>query len=679
MRQKTPGLNECLPDDERFRKLHDLSLDGIALVKSVRDASGAIVDFACEYLNPVAEHLVGRPRAELYGQTLTAVFPGVITNGLLAQLLAVATDGEPRVFEQHYQSDGLDAWYRNMVVRLDDGLAISFSDITVQKQSEVAGKAQAAQIELQGRMLDAVGQAVIATDEIGTILYWNHSAELIYGWGSAEVLGRNVTVLLKLPQDPAIDTAMRATLSTGRSWSGEITASRRDGTRLEVFVTNSVFHDPQGTPLGVIGVSADITQRKRAVLEQAQLLVLSTALAESVTSTQVATAIFTHVHTALGAYTGMVVLLAEDGQTLEILGTFGYPAELTGHQQSLALTQPVPLAEAMHSGLPVWVESPAEFAARYPQLLVLQPQLGAGVAFPLGLPQRMIGALNISFAAPRVFSADDRVYLQMIAQQCTQALDRARIYEAERRAHLAAEEAVRMRDELIGLISHDLRNPLTVILGQTRLIAKQTEHLDDGLGSKLDARLTVIRNMVNQMDGQIDDLLDGARLRAGQTLTLNRQPLDLVALVNESVLMVRPTSTRHKIEFVAPHAPLVCFGDQRRLARIFANLLRNAIIYSPRGGTITVTVTDETDATGAWCVVSVQDTGIGIPLTDVPHVFERFYRGTNVTGKIRGTGLGLASVRHIIEQHDGRVEVMSVEGQGSTFTVRLPLGTETHS
>ena len=672
MRQETPGLNECLPDNERFRKLHDLSLDGIALVKSVRDASGVVVDFACEYLNPVAERLVGRPRAELYGQRLTAVFPSVLANGLLARLLAVAADGGPQVFEQHYQGDGLDAWYRNMVVRFNDELAITFNDITAQKKSELAGKAQAARIELQGHMLDAVGQAVIATDETGAILYWNHSAELIYGWSSAEVLGRDVTALLKLPQDPAIGTAMRAALSTGQSWSGEITASHRDGTRLEVFVTNSLFCDPQGTPLGVIGVSADITQRKRAVLEQAQLLVLSTALAESVTPAQVAAAIFTHVHAALGAYTGMVILLAEDGQTLEILGTFGYSAELTSQQRDLALTQPVPLAEAIHSELPVWVESPAEFAARYPQLLVLQPELGAGVAFPLGLPQRMLGALSISFAAPRVFSADDRVYLQMVAQQCTQALDRAWVYEAERRAHLAAEEAVRMRDEIISLISHDLRNPLTVILGQTRLIAKQTEHLDDELGSKLDTRLTVIRTMVTQMDGQIDDLLDGARLRAGQALALNQQPLDLVALVYENVLTVRPTSTRHKIEFVAPHVPLVCLGDQRRLARIFANLLRNAIIYSPRGGTITVTVASEADATGAWRVVSVQDTGIGIPLSDMPYVFERFYRGTNVTGKIRGTGLGLASVRHIIEQHQGRIEVVSVEGQGSTFTVRLP-------
>ena len=85
-----------------------------------------------------------------------------------------------------------------------------------------------------------------------------------------------------------------------------------------------------------------------------------------------------------------------------------------------------------------------------------------------------------------------------------------------------------------------------------------------------------------------------------------------------------------------------------------------------------MTVASEADATGAWRVVSVQDTGIGIPLSDMPYVFERFYRGTNVTGKIRGTGLGLASVRHIIEQHQGRIEVVSVEGQGSTFTVRLP-------
>ncbi|MEI6181487.1 MAG: PAS domain-containing protein, partial [Chloroflexales bacterium] len=116
-------MDDYLPDHERFRTIHAYSLDGIALVRNVRDASGSIIDFACEYLNPVAERLVGQSLAQLYGQTMTKVFPGAAENGLLARYFAVAANGEPQIFEQAYAADGLNAWYRNMVMRLDDGLA----------------------------------------------------------------------------------------------------------------------------------------------------------------------------------------------------------------------------------------------------------------------------------------------------------------------------------------------------------------------------------------------------------------------------------------------------------------------------------------------------------------------------------------------------------------------------
>ncbi len=786
-------MNDHLPDPERFQAIHACSLDGIALVRNVRDAFGSIIDFTCEYLNPVAERLVGQPLAQLYGQRMSKVFPGAAENGLLARYFAVAAGGESQIFEQAYAADGLNAWYRNMVVRIEDGLAISFSDITAQKQTEIAlrasedrfrqfaatvrdifwiadlerqqllylspaydqivgrnrinfyanfmewsaiihpddrerissafsarsdaemyeqefrivrpdgsvrwlrdrsfqiwdtarqthhvagisediteRKTQAAQIALQARMLDAVGQAVVATDMDGRIRYWNRAAELLYGWTSAEALGRDMADTLGIAPNVAIQREMLAALTSGNVWSGELSVYHRDGSPLDVLVTDSPVYDTQGNPLGIIGVSVDITQRKRTELERTQLLTFTTALAEALTPTQVAAGIFKHVHLALEAHAGTVALLVEETHTLEVLGTLGYPPELMAQHQHLALDMALPLVEAARSGQPVWLETPAELAARYPQLLELMPETGANASFPLIIQQRIIGALSLSFAGPRLFSANNRVYLQMIAQQCAQALDRAWLYEAERRAHLAATEAVQMRDEFIAMISHDLRNPLTVIRGQARLMLKQVEGLDD-LGQKLASRLTVIHEMVSQMDGQIDDLLDGAHLRAGYALALNRQSVDLVALVRQSVVTIQSTSARHSIQLTAPDTVLLCMGDSRRLARIFANLLRNAIIYSPNGDLINVTVAREGDTTA---VVSVQDSGIGIPPTDLPRIFERFYRGTNAVERVRGTGLGLANARQIIEQHEGRISVVSVEGRGSTFTVRLPCAAE---
>ena len=113
--------------------------------------------------------------------------------------------------------------------------------------------------------------------------------------------------------------------------------------------------------------------------------------------------------------------------------------------------------------------------------------------------------------------------------------------------------------------------------------------------------------------------------------------------------------------------------DTARLERVITNLVSNAIKYSPNGGEITLALEREDEDAASWAVLKVYDQGIGIPAKDLPFIFDRFHRGSNVAGRIQGTGLGLASVRHIVEHHGGVIEATSQEGVGSTFVVRLPL------
>ena len=169
-------------------------------------------------------------------------------------------------------------------------------------------------------------------------------------------------------------------------------------------------------------------------------------------------------------------------------------------------------------------------------------------------------------------------------------------------------------------------------------------------------------------------MLDSTRLEAGQRLELRRDLTDAVALARRVAAEQQATTERHRVRVETALPELTGAWDAVRLGRVLDNLLANAIKYSPAGGDVVVTVAREDRAGAAWAVLAVTDHGLGVPAADLPRIFERFRRAGNVAGRIGGTGIGLASARQLVEQHGGTIAVDSVEGAGSTFTVRLPLG-----
>jgi signal transduction histidine kinase len=188
------------------------------------------------------------------------------------------------------------------------------------------------------------------------------------------------------------------------------------------------------------------------------------------------------------------------------------------------------------------------------------------------------------------------------------------------------------------------------------------------------AGLSSIERAATQMAAQIEELLDVARLRAGRALDLEPQPVDVLALAREAVANHQQSAEMHRLRLESEERRLVGRFDRSRLARVLANLLSNAIKYSPGGGDVVVRVARERAGDADWAVVSVADQGVGIPAADMPYIFDQFRRSESVVGRIAGTGIGLALVRQVVEQHGGTVTVRSEQGAGSTFTVRLPLG-----
>lgn len=255
-----------------------------------------------------------------------------------------------------------------------------------------------------------------------------------------------------------------------------------------------------------------------------------------------------------------------------------------------------------------------------------------------------------------------------ITEQKRAEEERSRLYVAEQQARATAEAAVRMRDMFLSIAAHELKNPLTTILGQSQLLQRRMQQ-EGKLNERDERALQAITEQTRRLNKMVSDLLDFSRIEQGQ-LQIARFPLDLGALMQRIVDEVQPTLQNHTVSCVVAESPLVIAGDSIRLEQVLQNLIGNAIKYSPDGGMVQVQV----ERRDIFACVSITDEGIGIPPDAFPQLFEPFYRAANAeTRNVKGVGVGLYVVKQIVTLHGGRVEVTSVEGEGSTFTVCLPL------
>jgi signal transduction histidine kinase len=235
---------------------------------------------------------------------------------------------------------------------------------------------------------------------------------------------------------------------------------------------------------------------------------------------------------------------------------------------------------------------------------------------------------------------------------------------AERNQRLI--EAGRMKDHLLGVVSHDLRSPLTAISGYVALL------LDEEGGALTEDQrrwLNVTQRSAERLENQIDDLLLSAKIGEGK-FAIEAVDTDLARLAGDVVEAAQPHATRNGIDLsIEGPAHVHAVADERRLGQVLDNLVSNAIKYTPDGGRVVVRVV----ASEASVAVSVTDTGIGMTADEAARVFEPFARADEAVARgIRGTGLGLSIVRAVVEAHDGTVSVQSEPGRGSVFTVALP-------
>jgi PAS domain S-box-containing protein len=470
------------------------------------------------FMNPAAERMLGWTTDEILGRRIHDVIHHTRPDGTPFPAeecagLQVLRDG--KTVSEHQDSfirkDGtfFDVVYSSSPLRSEDwisGLVVVFRDITERKRAEE-------EIRFQARLLDAVDQAVIATDLRGTVIFWNAFAEKLYGWPAAEAMGSDILDLAPSPalREKAVEILER--LKVGESWAGEFEMQRRDGTFFPAQVNDSPILNDKGELIGIVGVSADNTERRRAEQEREDLLL------------------------------------------------------------------------------------------------------------------------------------------------------------REREARAEAESANRLKDEFLATLSHELRNPLNVVIGYSEILRRSDETQSPAFVAK--AAEAIRRNAMAQAQ-LVSDLLDLSRLQMGK-LSLDRKPISLSRVIKEAVETV---SAEVKAKAITLSVNLdtevmVVEGDSVRLGQIAWNLLNNAVKFTPANGQIKITLGQE----GNEARLIVEDSGQGISPEFLPHVFEMFRQADGSSSRRQGgMGIGLALVKQLVGLHDGRVEVYSAgTDRGASFTVWIPL------
>lgn len=333
-----------------------------------------------------------------------------------------------------------------------------------------------------------------------------------------------------------------------------------------------------------------------------------------------------------------------------------------GEHFALPVTKATPAAQAFREQRPIFDPDVQDEDPVF-QATNRRSGVTALMAAPISAAGNPLGVLTIYAPRVSIFAADDLALVQLLADQAAVILEsRALIDEAARVQ--AREETIRLKDDFLSAAAHDLKTPLTTLIAQAQLLERRA------LRNPNDPTdVQAIQRMIREgqrLKNLVQELLDAMRAEQG-TLLGQREQVDLTALAGE--ICTRHQSSGHNCVVVATDAVVGMF-DRNRISQLIENLVENAVKYSPDGGQIQINVQQVDDQAN----IQVCDMGIGIPAVDIPHVFDRFYRGSNVDDRrFAGMGLGLFICRGIVEQHGGRIWASRNQGQGTTIHLLLPL------
>lgn len=613
-------------DAARYRALLAYSADLITIL----DIGGVF-----RYASPSYARVLGYDPAALIGTNSFALLhpddvPGVIAT--FTQLIASPGDGPVEIAFRYRHANG--AWREIEATGtncLDDpaveGVIVNSRDVTarVYAEREVEGERR----HWRNLLLQAPAAVAAFRGPDHLLEFANPEYARIAGREIADLMGKPtreaIPELETLPLVDLLDTVYRTGVPISHTSYGVRVDRDGDGKMEEAFFdfTYAPTHDDAGVVDGILVIAVEVTDQVQAWQETERATAELEAVIEAIPE-------------------GVFV---SDGR--RITRANGNGARLYGFTNAAELLRDIPTLQRV---LDVRYEGKLLAPGIGPMAWGIAGEEGVveGTVHQLGTGREI--AVHVAYAPMRDVSGAIIASVAVVTDVTEQ------------------KELERVREEFLSSAAHDLRSPLTSIIGYTQLATRRLARLSEADAATLNRPLSQITVATSRMLALISEVLDVARLRLGQGLELQRAPVDLVALTRMVIDAQRSTATQTLIlEAVVPS--LVANVDAGRIERVVSNLVANAQKYSDADTMITVRVAQEGDT----AMIAVTDQGIGIPAGDLPHIFERFQRAGNV-GVRDGSGVGLASALQIAEAHGGTIRVESAEGYGSTFTVCLPIG-----
>ena len=531
-------------------------------------------------------------------------------------------------------------------------------------------------------LLERAYEMVGIVDRAGRIIYQSPSTARVLGYDAGSMVGHAAAEYVH-PDDANDVTALFERV--GRRAGSSVLATARvrhadDTWRTCVLTVTNLLHDTavHGFVLNVQDVS-----QLQAALEQAEAArVRAEVAAERMTRLQRVTAalssagphddvldvVIEQAVEAMGAFAGAVLELSEDGGSFQLRRHIGLSTAVIEAYARYS-TRDLPVGEVCRTREPVFLSSPREWHSRFGCAATMEgapAKDGAWASLPLVVRGNLVGVLTLSFRTSRPFDADDREFIHALANQCAQALERAKLFDAERTARRDAEASSAAKSQFLAVISHELRTPLTGIIGYADLL---TNGIMGALSEAQRTQLERIQAGAWHLVGIIDEILTFARLEAGREQVF-AQAVELRALARQAIDMVEPVARQKGVTIAlsSDAAAVDIRSDGGKITQVLLNLVGNAVKFTDCGRVdVNVTVDD------AHAMVSVRDTGPGITSERLHHIFEPFTQGDSSTTRAKGgTGLGLSVSRRLANLLGGHLAVESQVGVGSTFTLVLP-------